>query len=458
MPPNGDLAVVYCRISEDRESEGLGVERQETDCRALAERLGYTVLQVFTDNDVSASTRSKKPRPAYDRMIAAAETGQIAHIVAYSNSRLTRRPLELEGLVELHQRTGVQIHTVVSGAYDLSTADGRMHARLLGSIDAAEAERTSERVSRAARQAAEAGRWHGGSRPFGYESDGVTVRPLEEAAVRDGYEQVLAGATLASIARDWNDRGLRTGRMQQQWKNTSVREVLTSARYAGLRSYRGELLGAAEWPALVDRDTWDAVRTKLRDPDRGFGPKGARRLLSGLAVCDTCGETVHLSGGSAAKPVYRCRSGEHIARQALPIEEYVTGVILGRLSMPDAANLFEQQASGVSAPLREEAQTLRARLDEVAVAFADGAMTSEQVRVASTRIRERLHGVEAELAASMEVSPLVRFAGRVPEEVWEELDVDVQRVVIDKLAQIRIRSAVRGSNRFNPDSVLVAWR
>lgn len=453
-------AAIYCRISADREGEGLGVERQEADCRKLAESLGLRVAEVFIENDVSASTNSRKPRPAFDRMIEAVESGRVKAVVAYSNSRLTRRPRELEGLVELHQRTGVRIHTVVSGQYDLSTADGRLHARLLGSIDAAEAERTSERVSRAARQAAEAGKWHGGPRPFGFEAGGVVVREVEAEALREGYRQVLAGASLASIARLWNGQGLRTGAHDKEWKIPSVREVLCSARYAGLRAYKGEILGEAEWEAIVDRETWDAVWTILRDPARRRGTPSPRRLLTGVAVCGVCDGTVYGSGGSAEKPNYRCRTSGHVARKSQPIDSYVTDVIVGRLSMPDAAVLFQPKPKEATEQggLQEQAQALRARLDSLATEFADGELTASQLRTASARIRERLEGIESKLATAQQVSPLAQFAGRDPARVWETLDDDVKRAVIDHLAVVRILPALRGSHRFNPDTVEIAWR
>ena len=53
-------AAVYCRISDDREGRELGVQRQEEDCRARATREGWAVGEVFTDNDLSASTRSRR--------------------------------------------------------------------------------------------------------------------------------------------------------------------------------------------------------------------------------------------------------------------------------------------------------------------------------------------------------------------------------------------------------------
>lgn len=34
-------AAIYCRISDDREGAGLGVARQDVDCREQADRLGW---------------------------------------------------------------------------------------------------------------------------------------------------------------------------------------------------------------------------------------------------------------------------------------------------------------------------------------------------------------------------------------------------------------------------------
>ncbi|MDP9445039.1 MAG: recombinase family protein [Actinomycetota bacterium] len=43
------------------------MDRQEADCRALAERLGWEVAAVFVDNDINAY--SGAPRPQYRAML-----------------------------------------------------------------------------------------------------------------------------------------------------------------------------------------------------------------------------------------------------------------------------------------------------------------------------------------------------------------------------------------------------
>jgi site-specific DNA recombinase len=66
-------AAIYCRISLDRAGAGLGVARQQEDCRELAIRLGWPVAEVYVDNDVSAY--SGKPRPAWQQLLAQVGSG-----------------------------------------------------------------------------------------------------------------------------------------------------------------------------------------------------------------------------------------------------------------------------------------------------------------------------------------------------------------------------------------------
>lgn len=205
-------AVIYSRISHDPEGHQAGVTRQEQDCRRMASDRGWLVLEpVYRENDTSASTRSKKRRPVFEKMLEDVADGSVGVLIAYSTSRLTRRPMEYERLIELTSRTALEIHTVVSGPVQLHTADGRAIARVLAVIDAAEAERTGERVTRAKLQRAEQGPWHGGPfTPYGYRyvpsstGRGLELALDEQAAelVREACKRVARGDSLASICRD----------------------------------------------------------------------------------------------------------------------------------------------------------------------------------------------------------------------------------------------------------------
>jgi site-specific DNA recombinase len=140
----------------DREGAGLGVARQEEeDCRALAQRLEWTVAQVYVDNDTSAY--SGKPRPAWERLLADVRAGAVTAVIVWHVDRLTRSPRELEDVIDLADRHGLALATV-TGDVDLATPTGRMVARMLGAAARHESEHKAVRQRRQARQAAEAGR------------------------------------------------------------------------------------------------------------------------------------------------------------------------------------------------------------------------------------------------------------------------------------------------------------
>lgn len=175
-------AVIYARISNDRVGAGLGVKRQEADCRALADRLaaqwGVTIVivAVLSDNDVSAY--SGRGRRDYQRLCNMIATGEADLVLAWHGDRLHRSVRELEDYIDLSNSRNVPTWTVTAGDYDLTTSNGRFQARLAGVIARRESEHRSERVRAAAAQRALAGKFSGGIRPFGFEADGKTVRSL----------------------------------------------------------------------------------------------------------------------------------------------------------------------------------------------------------------------------------------------------------------------------------------
>lgn len=122
---------IYTRISDDKAGEGLGVARQEEDCRKKAATLGWTDLTVYSDNDISAS--KDKVRPAYKQMMQDMAEGKIDGLIVYDLDRLTRKPAELEEFIDLADRHKISLANV-SGDVDLTTPNGRMIARIKGAV------------------------------------------------------------------------------------------------------------------------------------------------------------------------------------------------------------------------------------------------------------------------------------------------------------------------------------
>ncbi|MCK8468084.1 recombinase family protein [Microbacterium sp. KSW4-16] len=461
-PTKPGTAAIYCRISEDREGLEVGVQRQEDDCRELATRLGYEVPEhlVFIENDVSASTRSSKPRPLYEQVMAAARRGEVQAILAYSNSRLTRRPMEVEDLIRLYEQTGVRVRTVVSGDDDLSTADGRMVARIKGNVDAAEAERTSERVKRARAQAVAEGRWRGGPRPYGFEHDGVTIRTEEAEVIRWATRNLLEGRTIRALVHDLNERGVPST-SGKKWATNALREMVLRPRNAGListgqRSHGNfQIHGKAVWEPLVPEDTWRALFDKLTHPDRATngGKSSLTWLGSGVYRCgvpdpetgEVCGAPLRVArrGGTAASPepprwFYRCPDRAHLAIAQPKLDAYVLGQVADLVRDPRIIAALSPKGVDLE-PDRQAVAVLRQRLRQTDLDYDNDLINAQRHSVKTAKLSAEIAVIEKRMAQAAQrgtSSPIL--AAVDPGDALLSAPIDIQRAVLATVVRVRV--------------------
>jgi site-specific DNA recombinase len=458
-------AAIYCRISQDREGAGLGVGRQRQDCQALAQRLDWTIVAEHTDNDVSAY--SGKPRPGYRALLADIEAGTVDAVLVWHTDRLHRSPRELEEYVDLCERKGVTTQTARAGELDLATPAGRAVARTLGAWARFEVEHKSERTKRAQLQAAQAGKWRGGAPPFGWnlhEDGSASLNRREAREIREAAKSLLAGASLGSLVADLNTRGVTTS-TGRRWTYTSLRQVLTRPRNAGLSVLNGEVVGRLTWPAILTEETWRAVCSLLGDPSRRRSTSNrARWLLAGIAVCGSegCGAPLRSAtvvsnrAKGTSRTVYRCSVAGvgHVARSASDVDDHVTRVILGLLRRNDFAVLMAPESDAPDAEaLRVEALTIRQSMGEAADLFAEGNITGAQLAKITQRLQARLDDVEAAMARAARGSALAAFVGRQPEKVWKALSTDRKRAVVREVMTVTVLPSGKRGNVYDPNLV-----
>lgn len=313
-------AAIYCRISKDDDGRRLGVQRQEADCRALCARQGWTVDDddVFIDNDKASKANVQRER--FDAMVDVIRSGDVKALVVYHPDRLTRRPVELESLIDLIEETRVKVATVSAGDYDLSNASGRMVARMLGAAARAEVERMGERMRSKKKQLAQAGLpLGGGRRSYGFTRDGLRVVEAEVAVLREAAASILAGESLNGATLRLNSAG--TVPDSGSWSRTALRSALTSHRVAGLSIHLGNVT-PAQWPAILDERTWLAMRDLRRARPNTWGT----HLLTGVAFCE-CGGPMYFHRNRRKGAAYTCVTTSGgcggCSIQAEPLEIYV---------------------------------------------------------------------------------------------------------------------------------------
>jgi site-specific DNA recombinase len=431
-------AAIYVRISNDPEGLKLGVGRQREDCTKLAESRGWTVAGVYDDNDISAS--GKRTRPGWDRLIADLESGAVDAVVAYSSSRLYRNLRDLTRLIDL-ANDHVPIGTCVSGNVDLSTADGRMMARMLATVDQAEWERVSERVRRAQDERRIKGLWNGGSDPFGYDPVPVeggkrlVVNEREAALIQEAAQSVLSGVSLNSIRRDWDARGVKTTK-GNPWTVSHLRTML-----------RRPL------PGIINPvDT-----RKLNNLFDGRTTVGRQRaMLTGLLACGVCGGSM-ISRPQKGVPGYVChRTGKvHLGVNGRHVERVVVTAAEGMLAPG-------QSLLDPSDPIIAERESVEAEI----VALAENDMPDSYNRARALKLQAKLDELDAELVRlalePRDDRPVLIGLDLPGIDVQAQLDESSRdprtRAWIESLVESITVAPAKHGGRFDPDRVSIRWR
>lgn len=291
------VVAIYTRISVDPTGDQSSTVRQEEACRAYALARGWRVSAVYEDVNTSAYEAGVH-RPAFEALRAALPA--VDGVLVWRVDRLFRRPLDFE-LFWLECEQTSTFLTSATEPIDTTTDIGVAIVRILVTFAQLESVAKSERLKLAHRQRAQLGDF-GRHSAYGHTEGYAAVQPDEAALLREAAMRCLEGEPLDHVVSDFNDRGLRT-RVGAYWREKSLRTLLLAPRLAGDHHYMGELLVADRFPAILDRETCDALRDRLVAVGIKPRPRGQPSLLRGWLICGICGSRF-TSGGT----IYKCSS------------------------------------------------------------------------------------------------------------------------------------------------------
>lgn len=474
---------IYVRISRDSEAKGLGVRRQERECREWAARNGWEVVHtgarreileyehagkvhhvrrakswiehgVYGDNDITAGKGSDVPRPGYLTLLVAVEKGDIDGILYWNNDRLHRHPRELEDFIDIIEKTGIMLHSLQGGDYDLTTSGGRLSARIVGAVARHEWEIKVERSRSKHAELVRDGRPNGGTRAFGY-MPGRTGLVVEEAElIRRAASDLLDGRSQRSIINEWNAKAIKTT-MGNRWLPVVFRRAMTAeylvARRQGV---------PANWPAILDEATWRRVCAIFEA--RKNGRVYAKTLLSGIATCGLCGHVLYSRPKADGRPCYVCASDlggcGKIRTLAEPLEED----LLGRLwaVLPAAGVRNHKDAVKDYAEAQATMERLEKLSMDLAAMLGTGDLSPAEFGSAKVANETALAAARSQLAKTVvedqEEALLLETADL--ESRWEGLDIDQKRRYIRALfKKVVVNPGVKGRNFYVTDRLSVEY-
>jgi site-specific DNA recombinase len=450
-------AAIYCRLSQNRDGTSESNDRQERDCRALAKREGFTVLEAFVDDDRSAYSGRK--RPAFDQMLKTLDRFDV--LIFWKLDRLVRRTTQFWKVHEACEKAAVRMVSVME-QLDTSTPIGGGIAGMLASVGEQESYNNAMRVNGQQDDAAARGKPHGGRRAFGYEKDGLTIVEAEAKLIKEARDRLLRGEGLHAIASDWNRRGI-VPTTADAWRVTTLRGMITNARIAGLRQRKGVVVREALWSAIISPDDRDAIIAMISVNKKPFSGRRPEYLLTSMLTCSGCGGLLR-STVNGTKRAWNCRktAGEEdrcgtISITAAPVEDLVTDLVLRRLESKSVVKAMTRpRARGTS---HKERDDLERRLVQLGRDQDAGLISRAEWLARRGPLQERLDAAQAIVDRDAGTTALARFAGRDPRKLWGTLTLDEKRAILRVLIErVDVAPGVRGVRAVDPGRLHVQWK
>lgn len=443
-------ARIYCRISlDDGDVRGLGVERQEEDCRKYAKANGLSVTAVYVDNSVSAY--SGKERPEWERLKSDLVKGDT--LLAYDSTRLSRNTIEQLSFIEQCHKSGIVVVSVADNTI-LTDQSQNLMTGIRAILAQEESRKIGERVSRAKQQKAESGQpLKARYRTFGYTND-FEVKADEAALVKEAFNRLAAGHSIYSIHQWLIEKMPKNPVTGSDWKYNTVLSLLDNPRYAGYNVYKGQIIGKGTQEALISEATWEAakgnrhVRNNRHRYGVNNGANARKYLLTGFVYCGDCHTAMVSHQVKGRMPSYRCSTTRggcgKIGMKMEWVDKAVSDRLLELLSSPPADHSEHVDNSAEIARLEEQ-------IEEVQAAYRAGDLTMADMLPMLNGLRADLRDAKAVQGEAERQRQAQRFPFFANYKAWKAADVSQKRSLLSERVKAVVVLPVRSPGRKTVD-------
>ncbi|WP_017754225.1 recombinase family protein [Calidifontibacillus oryziterrae] len=319
---------LYCRVSTDEQArEGVSLDEQQERLKAYCRAMGWNhEVELFIDDGYSAKNTE---RPQLKKLLKSVKMGQVSKVMVTKLDRMSRKLLDLLNLIDLFQEQEVSFISI-SESFDTNTPSGRLTLQVLGAVAEFERERIRERVFDNMLHAAGNGKWLTQS-PYGYQliDKNLVINDSEAKIVKRIFNSYLhEGKGYFAIAKQLNEENIPS-RFNKEWSLRSVKLMLSNPVYKGTLVWnrinsskkKRQEKEEEEWvivddclPTIIDKETWEAVQSRLNKKQIPSRAQSSPHLLGGLLKCGNCGGGMSISWSGSKNNryrVYRCSNNKN---------------------------------------------------------------------------------------------------------------------------------------------------
>src|SRR5216683_908097 len=273
--PSRKRCAVYTRKSSEegleQEFNSLAAQREACEAFIRSQRNEGWVL-ARTRYDDGGFSGGNLERPALQGLLADIRGGRIDIIVVYKVDRLTRSLADFARLVEIFDAQGASFVSVTQ-QFNTTSSMGRLTLNVLLSFAQFEREVTGERIRDKIAASKKKGMWMGGNVPLGYDASERTlvVNPVESETVRRIFALYRELGCVRRVKEEADRLGLNTKRSTtasgterggKSFSRGHIYNLLSNPIYIGEIAHKDQLY-PGQHPALIDAETWTAVRDQL---------------------------------------------------------------------------------------------------------------------------------------------------------------------------------------------------
>ncbi|WP_134682527.1 recombinase family protein [Brevibacillus migulae] len=472
---------IYCRVStEEQAKEGYSIDAQKQRLTDFVSSQGWEIHDFYIDDGYSAKDLN---RPSMKRLKDDVKRRNFDVVLVYKLDRMVRSVTNLHELLELFDKHDVKFKSATE-VFDTTSAMGRFFITIVAAMAQWERENLAERVKMGMDTKALKGERNGAVAPYGYdlENGNLIINPMEAEILKRIYSMYVNGHGIKAIVTALNRE--KVPKRGADWAYGSVYYILTNPVYCGkirwnYRQAGGELTGKemlsdGTHPTLITEEEFNMAQ-EIREGRKKDGKRQTSDFIySGILKCGRCG-TAMIGGARPTKNgrrrFYKCMGRFHKGMCNMPIigEDSVTKTLLDNLetfderllndiAIPEANNV-ESEFEDLINQLERELDQLKARKKKWQFAFANGAISLEELKELTAEDSKTETYIKAQLEElpqrkkrePVDVESIINKLRNI-KLAWTELDQLTQKQLVRDLFESIVVDADETDFRGGPGS------
>ena len=308
----------YVRVSTPGQVERWSLDGQREAIRMRCQQEGWQLVEVYSDEGLSAWQDKAEHRQAYQRMLADAQAGKFDVVVVHSIDRMARSLMTMMNTLKLLRDYDIAFLSIME-ALDFSQPYGKALMAMLAVLAEIYSDNLSEHAKKGLRQRRSKG-LHSGRPPYGYQlcddsclgtdewHQYMHPNPEKSKVVPEIFKMYINGKSQGDIA-DWlttngyRSNGVRSDRpgvetVGNLFTASSLSRLMRNPLYVGqIKTEEG--YGPGVHKPILDSLLFDQVQHILQNNTKKRTRAGRKsilgQILSRIAKCHLCNRLFHAS-------------------------------------------------------------------------------------------------------------------------------------------------------------------